>query len=107
MACEQDQFDGEDPRLTAYALGELDGWEAAEVEALLLSNGGAQEAVEEIRAAAGLLGEAFCGELGDRIGERRAEVVFAGASRAGAPAVIRLPLRREVSPWVRRIAFAA
>lgn len=40
----------DDPKLTAYALGELDGAERAEFEARLRSDRNAQAAVEEIRA---------------------------------------------------------
>ena len=45
----------DDPRLTAYALNELDGAERAEVDALLAKDETARRAVEEIRATAGTL----------------------------------------------------
>lgn len=51
----------DDPRLTAYALGELDETERAEVEALLQNSPAAQAAVDEIRATAAQL-EAALGE---------------------------------------------
>ena len=47
----------EDPRLTAYVLGELEEPERAAVEAALAEDGAARRAVEEIRAAARLLEE--------------------------------------------------
>ena len=49
------RFDVNDPRLTAYALGELDEKDRAEVEAELAKNQAAREAVAEIHAAADLL----------------------------------------------------
>ncbi len=51
------EFEFDDPRLTAYALGELNSSEAAEVEAFLSRNPAARFEVEQIRSAAGFLGE--------------------------------------------------
>ncbi|MGE3310299.1 MAG: von Willebrand factor type A domain-containing protein [Limisphaerales bacterium] len=51
--------DPEDPRLTAYALGELPAHEAEEVEALLAESPEALQEVEEIRGFAGVLAEVF------------------------------------------------
>ena len=50
-------FDPDDPRLTAYALGELDDAERAEVESLLAESDEARRFVEETRATARLLTE--------------------------------------------------
>ena len=52
-------FDPDDPMLTAYALGELEGDELREVEALVASDPAAARHVESIRAAAAGIGEAF------------------------------------------------
>lgn len=52
----------DDPKLTAYALGELDGDERAEVEAWVRRDAAARAVVEEIRAAAGRLERALAGE---------------------------------------------
>src|SRR4051812_21138750 len=49
-------FDPDDPRLTAYALGELDAADPA-VEALLAESPEARQTVDEIRATARLLAE--------------------------------------------------
>src|SRR5262245_46448960 len=49
-------FDPDDPRLTAYALGELDEPDPA-LEALLAENPEARQTVDEIRATARLLTE--------------------------------------------------
>jgi anti-sigma factor RsiW len=48
-------FQPDDPRLTAYALGELDPNERAEVEAMLAESSEARVALEEIRETIGLL----------------------------------------------------
>src|SRR3954471_20753597 len=54
-------FDASDPRLTAYALGELDDHDGAddraEVEAILAGSQEAQSFVDEVRATARLLTE--------------------------------------------------
>ena len=52
----------DDPQLTAYALGELEGDERASVEARLRSDAAARAVVEEIRAAAATLERALSGE---------------------------------------------
>src|SRR5213083_2135957 len=49
------KFDADDPKLTAYALNELDAAERSEIEALLANDEGARKSVEEIRASAGAL----------------------------------------------------
>ena len=48
-------FQPDDPRLTAYALGELDPAERAQVEAMLTDSAEARTALEEIRETIGLL----------------------------------------------------
>ncbi len=48
-------FQPDDPRLTAYALGELDPTERTQVEALLVKSAEARTALEEIRETIGLL----------------------------------------------------
>lgn len=52
----------DDPRLTAYALGELEAAERAEVEALLQNSPSAQAAVEEIRGTVAQLEAALSEE---------------------------------------------
>ncbi len=51
----QFNFQPDDPRLTAYALGELDPIERAQVEAMLADSAEARTALEEIRETIGLL----------------------------------------------------
>ncbi len=50
-------FDPDDPRLTAFALGELDDAERSEVEALVRDHPEARKLVEEVRATAQILTE--------------------------------------------------
>ena len=50
-------FDPDDPRLTAYALGELDPAEAAAVDALLADHDEARRFVDDVRETARLLSE--------------------------------------------------
>lgn len=52
----------EDPKLTAYALGELDADDCAAVEAALRNDPAAQAAVEEIRALSSRLEDALANE---------------------------------------------
>ncbi|MGA3006493.1 MAG: von Willebrand factor type A domain-containing protein [Opitutaceae bacterium] len=52
----------DDPRLTAYALGELEGAERTAVEAMLKNDAAAQAAVEEIRATAQQIEAALAAE---------------------------------------------
>ena len=58
------KIDPNDPKLTAYALGELDETERAAVESELLFSEAARQEVEEIQATAGLLKEEFSSEPG-------------------------------------------
>jgi secreted protein with Ig-like and vWFA domain len=58
----------DDPKLTAYALGELDGDERATVEAALRQNPALGAVVEEIRAMAGQLERALASEPGSADG---------------------------------------
>ena len=50
-------YDPDDPRLTAYALGELDEHERRDMEALLAENEEARSYIDEVRQMASLLGE--------------------------------------------------
>ncbi|HVW21754.1 MAG TPA: hypothetical protein VHC86_11110 [Opitutaceae bacterium] len=75
-----------DPRLTAYALGELDDAELAEFEALVAGRPAAAGAIEEIRRLAGDLEETLLGE-----------------SIAPLPAAAIVPLEAGRSSWPRRI----
>lgn len=75
----------DDPRLTAFALGEMEPAEHAAFVALLQHDAAARAAVDEIRATVGALGAALEREAGmDEFAAARAEASQAGAA-AGAP----------------------
>jgi anti-sigma factor RsiW len=76
-------IDPDDPKLTAYALGELSGDERAQVEQALASSAEARGAVRETQQLAGLLRREFADELG---------------RPPGKPANI-MPLPQEWSFW--------
>jgi hypothetical protein len=81
-------FNIDDPRLTAYALGELDGREfaadRAEIEALLARSVEAQRLVEEVRAAGVELRAELSAEVSPGLGETRRAAVLAGQSAVAA-----------------------
>ncbi|OHE81348.1 MAG: hypothetical protein A3G75_01900 [Verrucomicrobia bacterium RIFCSPLOWO2_12_FULL_64_8] len=58
----QTQLQPDDPRLTAYALGELEEEERAQIEAALRAGPALQVAVQEIRETAGQVEAALAGE---------------------------------------------
>ncbi len=60
-------IDPKDPRLTAYALGELDEVEAAEIQRRLKSDPAARENVKQIRRAADRLARALEAEPANRL----------------------------------------
>ena len=62
MNQEPEKFSPDDPRLTAYALGELDGAERAAVEAALRDDAALRAVVEEIRATVAQLEGALATE---------------------------------------------
>lgn len=69
-------LDKNDPRLTAYALSELDGDDRAELEAALAESPDARDEIESIRQLAGNLTEAYAAEpsLGlDRLRKQEVE----------------------------------
>lgn len=75
-------FSPEDPKLTAYALGELQGQERAHVEAALRADPAARATVERIRAFASELTHALAAEAAV---EPEAEWANAVAANAAAP----------------------
>ncbi|MEK6643585.1 MAG: von Willebrand factor type A domain-containing protein [Planctomycetota bacterium] len=60
-------IDMDDPRLTAYALGELEGVERADVEEFVAASAEARAVVEEIRATAEVLSAGLGGEKGPEL----------------------------------------
>ncbi|HSI32591.1 MAG TPA: hypothetical protein VK986_03295, partial [Tepidisphaeraceae bacterium] len=95
----------DDPRLTTYALGELDALTAddlAEIEALLATDETARQAVEETRrAAASLKADLALGEVLPALtaAQRQAITTAAGQTSATPHRTIKLPARRAA--WAR------
>ena len=74
----------DDPRLTAYALGELDAAEGAEIEALLKDDPAAQAEVDAIRSMAALLESELADEAAPAVDETlRADVIEGPGKRRG------------------------
>src|SRR5436190_16808410 len=71
----------DDPRLTAYALGELDPAEAAEIEKLLADSPAAKAVVEETRELAGLLSSRLATEPALMLSDAQRAAILAAADR--------------------------
>jgi Ca-activated chloride channel homolog len=84
------KLDPNDPRLTAYALGELDEAEQEAIERDLAHSEAARQTVVEIRATAELLREEFSNEPGLQLSEAQRSLV-----------------ERKVQAGKRRVSFAA
>ena len=76
-------IDSNDPRLTAYALGELEGEARAAFEGLLEGDPAAREEVAALRALGRELETALAGAGASVLDEARREVVTAGAVHGG------------------------
>lgn len=101
----------DDPRLTAYALNELDGAERAEVEAFVNSNQQARKTVEEIRRTVAMLTAGLAKiEKPALTANQREEVLAAASSNGGAgvsPALkptLQYAARPDRKWWARRWA---
>jgi Ca-activated chloride channel family protein len=68
-------FDSNDPRLTAYALGELDDTETAAVEAIVADSHDAQRFVEDIRETARLLRDELHAEPHPSLSEEQKHLI--------------------------------
>ncbi len=79
----ENQLPPDDPRLTAYALGELDPTEQAALENLLFDSPEARAAVREIRELAGLLTSELRQEPAPELtAQQRAAILVAGDAHA-------------------------
>lgn len=87
----------DDPRLTAYALGEIEDAERPEIEAGLASDPGARALVEEIRATARLLTETLHAEAAPGLDLGRLQSIEDRLATDPAPAPKPAPRRR----WAR------
>ena len=91
-------FDASDPRLTAYALGELDGSERAEIEALLAENAPARQFVAEIRDTAQLLTDQFRSETSPGLAAEHHQAIEVGLRPKPTP--------RSLPRWIPLAAAA-
>ena len=83
----------DDPRLTAYALGELDPTERETVERLLAESPSAQAAVREIRELAGLLATELRREpVGALTDKQRAAIIGAAEGAAASAKQAAVPI---------------
>ncbi|QYM79399.1 VWA domain-containing protein [Horticoccus luteus] len=102
----------DDPQLTAYALGELEGAARAAVEARLAHDAAARAAVEEIRAMAGHLHAAMAAETTEATAKEGASARQAGATQGEAvyerkqARVLRFPQMYFVIAGVAAACFA-
>ena len=89
-------IDPEDPRLTAYALGELEDDEKADLERLLSDSDEARRAVEEVRETARLLAETLAEEVAPGLSPTNWKTIErrAPASRSPSPSD-----RNRPGPW--------
>jgi len=96
-------FDANDPRLTAFALGELEGEERAEIETLLKQDPGARQYVEDVQATAQLLTLEFQGEPGLGLNSNHHEAIEAELLSTSPPTAAPSGpffLRRWPSRWI-------
>jgi Ca-activated chloride channel family protein len=100
-------FDPDDPRLTAFALGELEGPEREAVETLVERDAQARRFVEETRVLARVLGEQLRGEApGVGLTDAQREAIERAAGRKlSAPSV--LPFLPSGGRWLRHALAAA
>ena len=101
-------MDANDPRITAYALGELDEADREETERWLEEHPEAQQEVEQIQAMAGLLTEELAEEPEQELSEGQRDAVLqrleVPATEEEQPEEEQIPGKR---PWILRPAMAA
>ncbi len=87
-------IDLDDPKITAYVLGELDDAEKAEIEQQLSANGGLKSAVEEMREFTDMLGEALTSEAAPALTDAQREQIQSAAGASG----VSVPASPEATP---------
>jgi Ca-activated chloride channel family protein len=85
-------IDRNDPRLTAYALGELDAAERAEFEKMLPSDPAARAEVEAIQALGGQLRAEFAKSPAPALTEAQRTSVARASRRRVPPAIVLVPI---------------
>jgi Ca-activated chloride channel family protein len=106
------KFDVNDPKWTAYALGELESAERAVMEAALNQNPSAQALVAELKAAGGMLRSALAAEPAPRLkAEQLALLESAVAGASPELRVVQLPVaaisKRRQRRWAAVLGAAA
>ncbi len=100
----------DDPRLTAYALGELDGADAVEIEALMAANPDVQQFVDDVRSAASALESEYAAEPASALEEpqrERIKAVAVAPKRTGRVAHFALITAGMAAAIVAMISFLA
>jgi Ca-activated chloride channel family protein len=82
-------LDANDPRLTAYALGELRGDEAAEIESAIRANAALAAQVQQIRGVASMLRGGFAAEHGPVLTEQQRQAIHQHPQPAAGRLVFR------------------
>ena len=92
----------DDPRITAYALGELEGADLAELEALVAEHAEARELVAELRELSGTLSGALEAEYADGeaplLSPAARAAIHSRAKASGAPSALHAWSRR--ARWI-------
>src|SRR5262249_125221 len=99
------ELHADDPRLTAYALGELDPTEQETVERLFADFPEAQIAIREIRELAGLLAAELQHEPAPALTTAQRNAILAGKVSTVAPRAERP--RRAGNRWISQFAALA
>ena len=71
-------FNPDDPRLTAFALGELDGADRDEIEQLIAASPEAAAAVRDIEDTVGILNGSLAEEPAPELSEEQRTAIFSG-----------------------------
>jgi Ca-activated chloride channel family protein len=99
------ELHADDPRLTAYALGELDPTEQETIERLLAESPEAQNSVREIRELAGLLATELQHEPAPALTTAQRNAILAGNVSPVAPRAA--TSRRTGNRWISQFAALA
>lgn len=91
-------IDFDDPKLTAYVLGELEESEKAELEQQLSANGGLKSAVDEMREFTDLLGNALNSESAPKLTDAQRQMIQSAAGATAAVAAIDSTIAASPAP---------
>jgi len=108
----ENQLLPDDPRLTAYALGELDPTEQADVERMLGKSPAAQDALREIREVAARLSNELRQEPAPELTGAQRDAILVGQAapvHVPAPVPVHHPrsISRRAARWISRFAAMA